>query len=84
MCANYESQLQAAQENEKKVIGQLHTLERHLQLERQALASQDKYVAELEANLKSATENTEMQVKCSSMLLTKSDCSLFLSRVSGF
>jgi len=62
MCANYESQLQSVQENEKKAIGQLHTLERHLQAERQAMANQEKYAAELEASLKSVTENTEPQV----------------------
>lgn len=81
MCANYESQLQAAQENEKKVIGQLHTLERHLQLERQALASQDKYVAELEANLKNATENTEMQINTLQSKLQESE--KFIQTVKG-
>lgn len=62
MCSNYESRLEAAQQNERKLVGQLQTLKRHLQSERQALTNQDRYIAELEANLKNCTEHVETQV----------------------
>jgi len=62
MCSNYESQLQTVQEGEKKTQGQLHTLERHLQAERDALKSHERYTAELENNLKGVAEKAELQV----------------------
>lgn len=62
MCSNYESQLQEMQENSKKMAGQLRTLERQLQAERQAMTNQQTYTAELETSLQTKTEDAQKQV----------------------
>lgn len=81
MCSNYESRLEAAQQNEKKMAGQLQTLKRHLQSERQALANQDSYIAELEADLKNCTEHVETQINTLQTRLQ--DSQKFIQTVRG-
>ena len=63
MCANYESQLQAVQENEKKAQAQLHTLGRYLDAERTAMEKREKYCEQLENTLKTSSEDAERQVR---------------------
>ena len=64
MCSNYESQLQALQENEKKAWSQVRTLERQLQAERQARTAQHSYVEQLETALHDTAEDARKQVRC--------------------
>ena len=63
MCKNYEDQLQTAQQAEKKAQGQTRTLERHLESERHTSANQQKYITELEDNLKQAAESAAKEVR---------------------
>ncbi len=62
MCPNYESQLQAVQESEKKAQGQVRVLERQLHAEREAVSNQQQYLEELEQNLKVVAVDVEQQV----------------------
>ncbi|KAK2172041.1 hypothetical protein NP493_998g00053 [Ridgeia piscesae] len=62
MCSNYESQLQALQENEKKAWSQVRTLERQLQAERQARTAQHSYVEQLETALHDTAEDARKQI----------------------
>ncbi|KAI0216904.1 Rab GTPase-binding effector protein 1 [Lamellibrachia satsuma] len=62
MCSNYESQLQALQENEKKAWSQVRTLERQLQAERQARTAQHSYVEQLETALHDKAEDARKQI----------------------
>lgn len=62
MCQNYEAQLQECQELKKRGDGQLRTLERQLDGERQAHKNHAQYTKELEQKLKDYTEDAEDQV----------------------
>ena len=63
MCNNYEAQLQQIQDGEKKASSQVRTLERQLEVERQAMKNQEKYSGELEEKLKNYTEDAEQEVE---------------------
>lgn len=62
-CAAYESQLRGAHDNEKHAMAQLNSIQRQLDLERQAMDKQQKYTLQLESVLQTTTVDTEKQAR---------------------
>jgi Rab GTPase-binding effector protein 1 len=67
-CAAYESQLRGAHDNEKTALAQLNSMQRQLDMERQAMDKQQKYTIQLENALQTSTAETEKQV-CSKLFV---------------
>ena len=57
-----QEKVQASHELEKKFQAQVQTMIKQLDAERRALTNQEAYVKELETNLHTVVENSEIQV----------------------